>query len=288
MLKNKETGEEYLASRLLTKEELENPDNTGKYNYEKYLSNFNVKVSTLLVGFDPDVQKKLLVKINKKGELVKGMFTQEQLELKNFDFDSVDESMHLGANEVLYWNSYGYDPRKIWDGFKTFEEHPIYYDVYEHALKYLNDKLKEKNSNKVVKAVDDEYVEGDMILIKNKEIFDIGLFNGTYVEIIRENVQIPKSEEELERERIHNEKIAKLKSQYAMDDMTNESFVEAMGKRRKYFLEFKKKFKVKEIKDLEFDEFMENIELVGMLDQFAKNEEEKDEDEDYGDIGYDD
>ena len=69
---DKKTGEERFCAVLINKEELvENPNMLGEYNVEKYLDAFNKRVESILVGFNPEIRQKILIKINSKGELIK-------------------------------------------------------------------------------------------------------------------------------------------------------------------------------------------------------------------------
>ena len=213
MIKDKETGGERFASTMISADDLtDNPDMKGEYNVPKYLDAFNKRVESILVGFDPEIRDKILVKINKNGDLIKGEFTSKQLEMRNFDLDSFDEAMHLEPKEVDFWNRYGYDPRIVWDDFKMYDDHKVYYEIYENALNHLNGLMK-KTKKPLIKSINDKHENGDYILIKDGTTYNIGLYNGVYVEIKRENVEIPKSKIELELDekiREEEEKIKKL------------------------------------------------------------------------------
>ena len=251
------TGKERFSATLISAEDLlENPNMTGKYNYNKYLAAFNERVESLLVGFEPEVQKKILVKIAKKnidkgdvkieiGDLIKEGFGPDELTLKNFDNDNYDESMHLEEMEVDFWNKTGYDPRKIWDGFKLHEEYKVYYEIYENALNHLNEMMT-KNNKPRIKSINDNYKNGDFVLIKDGSEYHVAAYNGEYMQIVRENVQVPKSEIELELDRIREEKDRKIEELRVSELTTKtdrEIFLESQSEKRiKYFIEFKQKF----------------------------------------------
>lgn len=213
MIKDKKTGEMRFASKLISNDDLqENPNMTGEYNYEKYLDAFNKrvgytakKIGSLISGFDPEIAEKILIKIQKKGknkgELLIENFTSEQLKLKNYDLDSIDEALHLEPVEVKFWNKTGYDPRKVWNGFKMYDDHKVHYEIYDNALKFLNDKLKNKGDNRRIKSINDNYGKGDLVLIKNNSNYSLGAFNGVYMQIVRSNLDIPKSEIEIKLEK---------------------------------------------------------------------------------------
>jgi DNA polymerase elongation subunit (family B) len=225
-VKDKKTGEERFVAKLIDNDDLlNNPDLKGEYNYEKYLDAFNKRVTTLLVGFDPEIRKKILVKTNKQGDLDKerGDFTSDELVLKNFDLDDFDESMHLEKMEVEFWNKTGYDPRLIWNDFKMHndDEHTVYYEIYENALNYLNDLMTKSNKPRI-KSINSQYKNGDLILIKDGSEYHVGAFNGTYIQIVRANVAVPKSELELELDRRREEQERKLQELKASELATKE------------------------------------------------------------------
>jgi DNA polymerase elongation subunit (family B) len=213
IIKDKKTGEDRLCAKLISHEDLlNNPNMTDEYNYVKYLDAFNKRVETLLLGFEPEVRKNILVKLDKKtGNLKKEMFTSDQLELKSFELDTFDESMHMEKMEVIFWNKTGYDPRLIWDGFKLYDdyEHKIYYEIYDNALNYLNDLMK-KSNKPLIKSINDKYEDGDFVLIKDGSSYNLGAYNGIYIEIIRTDIPIPKCEIELELDKIREEEEKRL------------------------------------------------------------------------------
>jgi DNA polymerase elongation subunit (family B) len=282
-IKDKETGEMRMASTLISNKDLqENPNMTGTYNYEKYLDAFNKKVESILVGFEPEVAKKILVKIIKKGEkageLRKGEFSplKNELELKSFDFDDFDESMHLEKREVDFWNKTGYDPRKVWDGFKMYDDYRVHYEIYENALNFLNSKLQERGDKRRVKSINDDYQNGDLVLIKDDSEYHVGIYNGVFMQIVKDNVKIPKSELELELDRIREEnqkKIDTLESSELSTKTDREIFLETQEKKnKKYFIEFKQKFGL----DLTYTMdklFNEVPEAKGAFETFVANAE---------------
>ena len=102
-IKDKNTGLERFASTLISANDLlENPNMIGDYNVVKYLDAFNKRVEPILLGFDEEIQKNMLSKIVKKKtkdefgnkrvveELTRNMYSNDQLELKNFDSDTIE------------------------------------------------------------------------------------------------------------------------------------------------------------------------------------------------------
>src|ERR1035437_4649425 len=275
---NKETGEERFCATLISTEDLqENPNMTGQYNVERYLDAFNKRVKVLLVGFEPETIKNFLSKITTvktkvnidepvidesvkakkikpKTKTVKEIKFEQadstllNLELKNFDLNDFDESMHLEELEVNFWNKTGYDPRKIWNGFKTVDDNKIYYEIYDNALNYLNEKMVASNKSKI-KSINDEHEKGDLILIKNGGEYNVGIFNGVFTEIIKENVVVPKGEIELEFEKKEEEK-AKIIREAELEQVEKNEKKKNLeilrNKRLKYFKRFKKRFKIAE------------------------------------------
>jgi len=251
-VKDKETSELRYGSALISNDDLQdNPEMTGTYNYEKYLAAFNTRVKTILVGFEPEVAERILVKIIKKGEhkgeLQKGEFSplKDELELKNFDLDDFDESMHLEKREVDFWNKTGYDPRKVWDGFKMHDDYKVHYEIYEHALNHLNEKMI-AIGQPVIKSINDDYVAGDLVLIKDYSDYSVGAYNGVYLQIVREGVEIPKTELEIEldkRREEEQEKIEALEGSQLGTKTDREIFLDAQKiKHAEYFTIFKQKF----------------------------------------------
>jgi len=245
---DKTTGKERFCATLIDNEDLiNNPNMTGEYNYEKYLDAFNSRVEALLVGYDPEIRNKILVTIDKNGDLVKNEFPSYQLELKNFDLDDYDESMHLEKLEADFWNKTGYDPRLVWSGFKLNESNKVYYEIYQNALDYLNDLMTKSNKPRI-KSINSDYGEGDLVLVKDGSEYHVGAFNGVYIQIVRTNVQVPKSEIELELDRRREEEAQKLKDLEASSLTTKtdkDLYLEALSRRREiYFEDFKKQFKI--------------------------------------------
>lgn len=269
-------------STLITAEDLlDNPDMKGSYNVAKYLNAFNKRVSTLLVGFDPEIAKKIpskIVKDKKTKELtfVQNQFPSYDLGLKLYDLDDYDSSMYMEDKEVDFWNKTAYDPRKVWDKFKMREDYKIHYEIYDNALKHLNDLMISKNQP-LIKSINNEYKDGDLVLIKNNNEYNVGKYNGAYLEIIRENVKVPKSEFELEEERLVNEEKARV-DKYNIISLSNDGEnsnqpTEQELNRIKYFSKFKKRFDLS--KGLKFEEYVESEEnAFDLIDGFIEEIQE--------------
>jgi len=254
MIVDSETGEKRIASKLISQKDLdENPDMIGEYNTVKYLDSFNKRVKSLLVGFDPDVAKRILVKEKKvktKGvdgknvtnvELVVNSFTDKELMLKTNELDSLDDTMFLEKKEIDFWNKTGYDPRIIWDGFKVPSDYPIYYEIYDFKLNYVNKKMEEVGKPKV-KSVNDKIEKNDLVLIKNDDEYYLGKHNGIFVAIVKKienlplceteikiNEEIKKNEEKIENISIVNIEKTEKENEIEMKKILFEKFKQTIG-----------------------------------------------------------
>jgi DNA polymerase elongation subunit (family B) len=299
-IKDKDTGEDRFASTLISAEELqENPTMTGYYNVVKYLDAFNSRVSSILVGFEDEVINTMLAKIVKKKvkdefgnkstieEITKCSYEPGKLELKNFDSDDYDDSMYLEPKEVEFWNKTGYDPRLVWNGFKMHEDDKVYYEIYEGALKFLNDKMVASGKPQI-KSINDKYDKGDLVLVKDGSQYHVGKFNGIFMEIIRDNVEVPKSEIELELDTKRAEQQEKLKNlEEANVETEKDKYLKAkIEKRILHFPGFVKQFGLPA--HITMDKlFVEVPEAMGAFDTYVENMESEQEEE-AADFGYDD
>ena len=283
-IKDQDTGKMRFASTLITKDEIiENPNMKGEYNVDKYLDAFNKKVEAMLHGFDPEVREKILVKIERKNvkdnitgkktekkELKMNHFTRDQLNLKNFDLDNVDESMYLEKFEVSFWNESGHDPRNVWDGFKMYDDMKVHYEVYEDALKFVSNKM-EKAGKSQVKSIDDNLVKGDFVLIKDGFKFHLGHYTGVFIKIVKENLDIPKSEFQLKLEEKNKEEEEKLEKLKVGENKSIKEieFENKLQRRKKYFSRFVKQFGVGSSDYSEFIDVYGN-DGIKMLDEFIR------------------
>jgi len=291
-IKDKVTGEDRYASTLISAEELqENPNMTGYYNVPKYLDAFNSRVSSLLVGFSEEVRNTLLskiIKVKSKDELGNKIVTPElkitdyepgKLELLNFDKDTFEESMYLESKEVEFWNNTGYDPRLVWKGFSMHEDDKVYYEIYEGALKFLNDKMKASNKPKI-KSINDKYEAGDYVLIKDGSQYNLGVYNGIHMEIIRENIDVPKSEIEIELNKKREEDaIKRANLELAGGETEKDKRLKKQAEKREFHFEsFKQHFGLPS--DVTMERlFAEVSESIGAFDDYIKNMEGEQEDE---------
>jgi DNA polymerase elongation subunit (family B) len=189
-----------INATLINQNDLEhNPEITGEYNVEKYLSNFNERVEKILDGFDEEIIDKILVKVKRTKnqiELVKNQFSSDELVLRNHDLDNFDEAMFLEDKEILFWNRTGYDPHLIWDEF-SIHEGELTPEIYQWKLDYVSEEMEKKGKPRV-KSVNDNLEKGDFVLIKNNDKYSLGYHNGTYVQIIKDSLDLPQSPYEQE------------------------------------------------------------------------------------------
>ena len=255
LIEDKITGKKKYASKLISNKDIEeNPNLTGEYNVVKYMDAFNKKVKIYLEGFDPEIRGQILVQIIRKKikdtngnkiekmDFIRNYFTKDQLELKNFIHDDYDLSMKLEPKEVIFWNNYGFNPDKIWNGYSIYDDDKLYLEIYQHALDYINNLMK-NSGKKEVKSVNDNIEKGDYILYKHKFKYSLGYNNGQFIEIIRENIDIPKSDIEIEFEKqslLNEEKLKRAK----MDESDELNDKEKNIDINELFEEFKKEFKI--------------------------------------------
>lgn len=291
-IKDKDTGKERYASTLISADDLlNNPNMTKEYNVAKYLDAFNSRVTTLLVGFDEHVQKTLLSKIVKKKEkdelgnisvktdVTKHSYNPDELILKSFEKDTFEEAMHLEEKEVEFWNKTGYDPRLVWGGFSMYDDDKVYYEIYEGALIYLN-YLMEKSGKPKIKSINEKYEKGDFVLVKDSTQYNLGVYNGIYIEIIRENLNVPKSEVELELDKKKAERERKIKNlEISGVETEKDKRLRALQEKRNlYFVQFKREFELPS--DVTMERlFTEVPDASGAFDTYINNIETSKDDE---------
>lgn len=175
-----ENGNKILASQLISAEDLEqNPEMTGDYNVQKYIDAFNKRVSAIMEGFTPEVRKLIIIKDPAKREYL----DPKDLKLQSFANDDYNESMILEEKELRFWNRTGYDPNLIWKGFRLPSENALdHLAEYQEKITFLNNKLQEHGDTRLVKSVNDKYVAGDFVLMKNFMAYDLYYYNGTHLE----------------------------------------------------------------------------------------------------------
>ena len=103
---------------MLDKDILDNDtDLTGEYNVPRAIATFNKRIEPLMVVFQEEVRKGLIVSEPEE----RGIFTTSQCELINGlplgegDQDSLDEVMTLSDGEISFWERRGIDSNYIYD-----------------------------------------------------------------------------------------------------------------------------------------------------------------------------
>jgi DNA polymerase elongation subunit (family B) len=106
-------SEVILNCYLIDEKEIENnPDLLGDYNVLRALAAFNKRIEPLLVVYNPEIRKDILIEDPKDQPI----FTKSQTELgrgnpmKEKDQDNLDEVLTLSDMEISFWQSVGIDP----------------------------------------------------------------------------------------------------------------------------------------------------------------------------------
>jgi hypothetical protein len=132
-----------------------------------------------------------------------------------------------------------------------------------------------------IKSINEEYGEGDMVLIKNEKIFSVGKHNVTFIEIIRPVVEIPKCELELELDKKKAEEEEKIRNleMTLIAKTEEEKKIELQKlKREQYFDRFKRRMNAPELMTID-DFFRDESEAGDMLDYYIIQMEGEDEDD---------
>jgi DNA polymerase elongation subunit (family B) len=195
LITDKKTGNKIFSTNKISNEDLEkNPEMTGKYNSAKYIAAFNERVkSALLHSFKPEVREKIIIKDPKD----RPHFESHEYEMKSFIKDEIDESLHLEDSEIEFWNRTGFDPNKVWDGFKVSERHELLLPTYDFKATSLGDILSKKHGKEIkIKKIDDKLELNDYVLIKKNDQYTLGQYNGVYVKILGIIPKLPESPQE--------------------------------------------------------------------------------------------
>ena len=63
--------------------------------------------------------------IKMEESITKHDYNPDELILKSFEKDTVDDALYLEPIEIKYWNRIGFDPRLVWNGFKMKEDNSM-------------------------------------------------------------------------------------------------------------------------------------------------------------------
>jgi hypothetical protein len=112
---------------ILNTSDLENnPDMLGEYNVPRAMTTFNKRIEPLLIVFNEDVRKNLLVTDPED----RGFFTTDQCQLTNGlpfrpeDQDSIEDLLTITEKEVEFWKNIEVSPDYIYEqaseGYEVF------------------------------------------------------------------------------------------------------------------------------------------------------------------------
>lgn len=179
-------GEMVLAANIINVKDLEdNPEMVGEYNIIKYVEAFNKRVDKILEGFEPNIRKMILVNNPANREF----FSKSELELKSFPADDLQKSLILEDKELEFWNRTGLNPSDIWSGYRLGSTDDLEeVQEYEEKVKYLNGKFEERNDPRKVKSANQKLEDGDFLLMKNFNIFDLYHFKDNNYMLAKPNV----------------------------------------------------------------------------------------------------
>ena len=158
---NKKTG--MYNSYIITESELKNnPDMLGEYNVARYVNNFNKRVSALLTVFSEKVRNTLI----KEKPMDREHYSDSEIELVNFDRDSIEDFFYLEEKEVKFWNRTGLRPDDIFTEYKCDYElkSQEYYDKYFE----IKEKLKSLGVTSKLRMQHQRYKNDDIVLILKK------------------------------------------------------------------------------------------------------------------------
>jgi DNA polymerase elongation subunit (family B) len=134
-------SEVILNCYLIDEKEIENnPDLLGDYNVARALAAFNKRIEPLLVVYNPDIRKDILI----ENPIYQPIFTKSQTELgrgypmKEKDQDNIDELLTISDMELLFWKSVGIDP---------------YYMYIDNTIELVDKKYIDKNKQLMTKTL---------------------------------------------------------------------------------------------------------------------------------------
>ena len=158
---NKKTG--MYNSYVITEKELkDNPDMLGEYNVARYVNNFNKRVTALLTVFPEKVRNTLI----KEKPMDREYYGDNEIQLVNFDRDSIEDFFYLEEKEVKFWNRTGLRPDDIFTEYKCDYEikSQEYYDKYIE----IRNKMKSVGIPSRLRLQHQSYRNEDVVLLLNK------------------------------------------------------------------------------------------------------------------------
>jgi len=157
---NKKTG--MYNSYVITESELKNnPDMLGEYNVARYVNNFNKRVTALLTVFPEKIRNTLI----KEKPMDREHYSDNEIQLVNFDRDSIEDFFYLEEKEVKFWNRTGLRPDDIFTEYKCDYElkSQEYYDKYIE----IRNKMKSVGITSRLRMQHQRYKNGDIVLVLN-------------------------------------------------------------------------------------------------------------------------
>ena len=159
---NKKTG--MYNSYVITESELKNnPDMLGEYNVARYVNNFNKRVTALLTVFPEKIRNTLI----KEKPMDREYYSDNEIQLVNFDRDSIEDFFYLEEKEVKFWNRTGLRPDDIFTEYKCDYElkSQEYYDKYIE----IRNKMKSVGIISKLRMQHQRYKNDDIVLLLKKE-----------------------------------------------------------------------------------------------------------------------
>jgi hypothetical protein len=183
---NKKTG--MYNSYIITEKELkDNPDMLGEYNVARYVNNFNKRVTALLTVFPEKVRNTII----KDKPMDREYYADNEIQLVNFDRDSIEDFFYLEEKEVKFWNRTGLRPDDIFKEFKSDYEIKSY-EYYDKFFE-VREKIKALGIASKVKMQHERYKNDDIVLILKKSYkIDEQIIDLDYSKYLNtENVYLP-------------------------------------------------------------------------------------------------
>ena len=158
---NKKTG--MYNSYVITEKELkDNPDMVGEYNVARYVNNFNKRVTALLTVFPEKVRNTLI----KDKPMDREYYADNEVQLVNFDRDSIEDFFYLEEKEVKFWNRTGLKPDDIFTEFKCDYEIKSY--EYHDKFSQMKEKMIALGITSKLKMQHQRYKNDDIVLVLRK------------------------------------------------------------------------------------------------------------------------
>jgi DNA polymerase elongation subunit (family B) len=158
---NKKTG--MYNSYVITENELKNnPDMLGEYNVARYVNNFNKRVTALLTVFPEKIRNTLI----KEKPMDREHYSDNEIQLVNFDRDFIEDFFYLEEKEVKFWNRTGLRPDDIFKEFKC--DYELKSNEYYQKYFEIREKIKSMGITSKFKMQHQRYKNDDIVLLLKK------------------------------------------------------------------------------------------------------------------------